>query len=91
MNVFLGLSMDLDDWRLYWVNVWSKSIQYYDFHSKKTNNIALRQEAHPTAAVVYRGSLYYADLHDMAIHMTNKTSGLNDTVLRTNTSKLKLV
>lgn len=80
--------MDLDDWRLYWVNVWSKTIQYYDFKTKKTLDVPLKQEAVPTAAVVYQGFLYYADLHDMAIHMANKTSGLkNDTVLRANTSE----
>lgn len=79
--------MDLDDWRLYWVNVWSKTIQYYDFKTKQTFNVMLRQDAHPTAAVVYKGNLYYADLHVMAIHVANKTSGLNDTVLRANTSK----
>ncbi|XP_034243195.1 prolow-density lipoprotein receptor-related protein 1 isoform X1 [Thrips palmi] len=81
-----SLSMDLDDWRLYWVNVWRKTIQYYDFKSKQTLDVPLKQEAVPTAAVVYHGFLYYADLHDMAIHMANKTSGLkNDTVLRANT------
>ncbi|XP_052130857.1 prolow-density lipoprotein receptor-related protein 1 isoform X2 [Frankliniella occidentalis] len=85
LNSWICLTMDLDDWRLYWVNGWSKNIQYYDFHSKQTYDVSLRQDAHPTAAVVYQGNLYYADLHDMAIHMANKTTGLNDTILRANT------
>lgn len=40
----------------------------------------------PSAAVVFQNQLYYANEHDEAIHVCNKTSGENDTFLRNNTS-----
>ncbi|XP_063218358.1 prolow-density lipoprotein receptor-related protein 1 [Bacillus rossius redtenbacheri] len=82
-----SLSMDLDSWRLYWVNADSKTVQYYDFATSSVNTVSLRS-GYPTAAVVYNGFLYYADQDDMAIHMANKTTGENDVTLRQNTGNV---
>ncbi|XP_046386652.1 prolow-density lipoprotein receptor-related protein 1 isoform X2 [Ischnura elegans] len=86
---FTGLTVDMTDRRLYWVN--GNLIQYYEFDGKsfggtaKVKTVPLPSLAHPTAAVVYNGLLYYADGNDSAIHTANKTTGEDDKVLRNNT------
>jgi hypothetical protein len=75
--------MDLEDWRLYWVNAETSSVQYYELEFGKVVTVPL--ESHPTAAVVYNGFLYYASQDDAAIHVADKTNGEKDRVLRNNT------
>ncbi|XP_068084350.1 prolow-density lipoprotein receptor-related protein 1 [Anabrus simplex] len=79
-----SLAMDLDSWRLYWVNVESFTIQYYDFATQLVQTVQLR-EGQKSAVVAYGGMIYYADQSDMAIHVANKTTGGDDTILRNNT------
>jgi hypothetical protein len=79
--------MDLEDLRLYWVDVGKNTIQYFDFGTKAVVTVPLIQPFQPTSVVIYRGSLYYSNQADTAIHVARKTEGENDTILRNNTSK----
>ena len=83
---FPGLVFDLATDRLYWVNIESSSIQYYDFVNNSVKLLILRgNAARPTSVVPYFGSIYYSDQEDQAIHKADMTTGGNDTVLRNNT------
>ncbi|XP_069676734.1 low-density lipoprotein receptor-related protein 1 isoform X1 [Periplaneta americana] len=82
-----SLCMDLESQRLYWVNTGSDSVQYYDFLTSLVVTVHLNND-HPTAATVYRGKLYYANQDDNAIHVTNKTTGADNTILRNNTASV---
>jgi len=68
------------------VNTRSDSVQYYDFITNQVETVHLNND-HPTAATVYRGKLYYANQDDNAIHVANKTTGADNTILRNNTGK----
>jgi hypothetical protein len=72
--------------RLYWVNTGSDSVQYYDFITSQVKTVHLNNDR-PTAATVYRGKLYYANQDDNAIHVANKTTGADNSILRNNTGK----
>ncbi|GLH07804.1 Vitellogenin receptor, partial [Gryllus bimaculatus] len=82
-----SLCMDLESNRLYWVSAESNMIQYYDLSTKNLLEVPL-QSGQKTAVVVYKGMVYYANQDDMAIHVANKTTGENDTVLRNNTGNV---
>ncbi|CAG2062838.1 unnamed protein product, partial [Timema podura] len=82
-----SLSMDLDSWRLYWVNVESGKIQYYNFNTSLVETVPLKHDR-PSAAVIYNGLLYYANHEDSAIHVCNKTDGENNLILRHNTGNV---
>ena len=69
------------------MNTGSDSVQYYDFITNEVKTVHLNND-HPTAATVYRGKLYYANQDDNAIHVANKTTGADNTILRNNTGKL---
>ena len=87
-NEVLGpqsLTMDLESWRLYWINVDAYTVQYYDFETQFIHEIILKENTSPSAITVYNGMLYYANTLDDAIHVANKTTGQNDTVFRNNT------
>jgi len=77
--------MDLEDLRLYWVDVGKNVIQYYDFEHSEVQTVPLKQPFQPTTVVVYRGSIFYANQGDTAIHVAGKTKGENDRILRNNT------
>ncbi|KAF4524352.1 hypothetical protein B566_EDAN007528 [Ephemera danica] len=83
-----SLCMDLEGWRVYWVNAESNSVQYYDMERRELILVPLSHAAHPTAAVVYRDNLYYANQADAAIHVAGKTKGEDDRILRNNTDNL---
>lgn len=68
------------------MNAGSDSVQYYDFIRNTVQTIHLNND-HPTAATVYRGKLYYANQDDNAIHVADKTTGANNSILRNNTGK----
>lgn len=77
--------------RLYWVNVESSSIQYYDFTLGSVISLILRgNAARPTSVVPYYGFIYYSDQEDQAIHKADMTTGRNDTILRNNTGDMFL-
>lgn len=93
LNFITGLCMDLESWRLYWVNFEFQSIEYYDFKLKKVMEAVTKSQQQqkfgiiiePSALIVYHDKLYYANQEDSAIHVCDKTTGLNDTILRNNT------
>lgn len=68
------------------MNTGSDSVQYYDFITNEVKTVHLNND-HPTAVTVYRGKLYYANQDDNAIHVANKTTGANNSILRNNTGK----
>lgn len=68
------------------MNTGSDSVQYYDFITNEVKTVHLNND-HPTAATVYRGKLYYANQGDNAIHVANKTTGADNSILRNNTGK----
>ncbi|XP_047119261.1 low-density lipoprotein receptor-related protein 1 [Schistocerca piceifrons] len=82
-----SLAMDLADWRLYWVNIMTHSVQYYDFKTESVETIQL-QPGQKSALVIYHGLIYYANQDDAAIHIANKTTGLDDVILRSNTANV---
>jgi len=79
--------MDLEDLRLYWVDVVKNAIQYYDFEHAEVLTVPLKQPFQPTTVVIYHGSIYYANQADTAIHVADKTTGDNDRILRNSTGK----
>ncbi|XP_075238130.1 LDL receptor protein 1 isoform X2 [Lycorma delicatula] len=83
-----SLVVDYDDGRLYWVNTESRTIQYYEFSTKKVTTVPIEDNPSPTAAVVYFGLLYYANQNDGAIHSVDKTSGRNHVIVRNNTGNV---
>lgn len=68
------------------MNTGSDSVQYYDFITNEVKTVHLNND-HPTTATVYRGKLYYANQDDNAIHVANKTTGADNSILRNNTGK----
>ncbi|KDR21144.1 hypothetical protein L798_04073, partial [Zootermopsis nevadensis] len=82
-----SLSVDLESRRLYWVNAGRDSVQYYDFITNQVETVHLNND-HPTAATVYHGMLYYANDDDNAIHVANKTTGADNSILRNNTASV---
>ncbi|KAK6630731.1 hypothetical protein RUM44_002900 [Polyplax serrata] len=84
-----SLIYDVPTDRLYWVNVESSSIQYYDFTVNSVVSLVIRgNAARPTSVVPYYGFIYYSDQQDQAIHKANMTTGENDTILRNNTGNI---
>jgi hypothetical protein len=71
------------------VNTGSDSVQYYDFITNEVKTVHLNNDR-PTAATVYRGKLYYANQDDNAIHVANKTTGADNSILRNNTGEFIL-
>lgn len=87
-HFFVGLVYDLTTDRLYWVNVESNSVQFYEFKTRNIVTILVRDSnGRPTSVVPYDGLIYYADQEDQAIHKADMSTGKNDTVLRNNTGK----
>lgn len=74
----------MDDWRLYWTNIMTHSVQYYDFKINKVVTVPL-EPGQKSALTVYKGLLFYANQDDLAIHTANKTSGFDDVILRNST------
>lgn len=83
-----SLSMDLDSWRLYWVNTEKANIQYYDFKSKVVVKLPMDEKSMPSAATVYKGLLCYADQNDQAIHVCEKDACENNKILRNHTGNI---
>jgi integrin beta 2 len=83
-----GLTYDTSSNRLYWVNIETNTIQFYDFATQAVTTVTIEDNlAHPTAIVPYNGLIFYADQMDQAIHMADMTTGVNNTVLRNNTGQ----
>lgn len=79
----MALSLNADN-RLYWVNADSQTIQFYDFDKKLVTSLTSATIVQPSALAVYMDRVYYADQHDNAIHIIDKTTGKLDSVLRSN-------
>ncbi|XP_039297964.1 low-density lipoprotein receptor-related protein 1 [Nilaparvata lugens] len=86
LSAVCSLIVDHVDNRLYWVNVESQTIQFYNFIDKSITTVPLPAGTSPSAATIYDGLLYYADLNDSAIHSVHKTSGSGHEIIRNNTS-----
>lgn len=80
--------MDTDKNRLYWVNVKSKTIQFYDLDLRKLTKLPLRDDAAPLCATLFNDRLYYAAQDTLAIYSIDKSSGSNSTIIRNNTGKI---
>ncbi|CAH1393043.1 unnamed protein product [Nezara viridula] len=80
-----SLTVDTDKNRLYWVNVKSKTIQFYDMHLRKLTKLPLREDAAPLCATLFNDLLYYAAQDTLAIYSIDKSSGSNSTLIRNNT------
>jgi low-density lipoprotein receptor-related protein 1 (alpha-2-macroglobulin receptor) len=81
-----SLTFDIQDNRLYWIDVESHSIQYYNFVTKKIVQLSsnLTTLKLPTALAVLGDQIYCADKDDAAIHVIDKTVGTHNSILRTN-------
>lgn len=91
MILILGLVYDVPSDRLYWVNLESNTIQFYEFKTQKITTFLVRDgNGRPTSVVPYDGLIFYSDQEDQAIHKADMTTGMNDTVLRNNTGMSKL-
>ena len=77
---------DLTTDRLYWVNIESNSVQFYEFKTRNIVTLFVRDSnGRPTSVVPYDGLIFYSDQEDQAIHKADMSTGKNDTVLRNNT------
>lgn len=83
-----SLSMDLTSWRLYWLYTERNYLHYYDFKTKQIKQLKLNTDSSPSAIVIYGNLLYYADHHDQAVHVCDKTTGANDMILRNHTGNI---
>lgn len=82
-----GLTMDLSSNNLYWVNVDSETIQYYDFTNSKVVTLPIdSHRTQPRALTIYKENLYYADNAKNSIYVINKLDGSNHRLLRNSTS-----
>ncbi|RZF40959.1 hypothetical protein LSTR_LSTR013214 [Laodelphax striatellus] len=86
LSAVCSLIVDHVDNRLYWVNVESQTIQFYSFTDKSITTVPLPAGTSPSAATIYDGLIYYADLNDSAIHSVHKTTGSGNEIIRNNTS-----
>lgn len=66
------------------MNVESHSIQFYDFEKKTVASLASSSLKLPSALAVFGDKVYYADQDDTAIHIIDKTTGSQDSILRNN-------
>lgn len=72
--------------RLYWINVESHTMQFYDFKSKIVASLSSTSTSVklPTALAVVGDKLYCADQEDAVIRIVDKTTGEHESILRTN-------
>lgn len=78
-----SLIYDSPTQRLYWANVGSDSIQYYDLLGEKT--VDLLKPANTTqleAITVYNTFVFYSDASDNSIYKIDKTTGGNRELVR---------
>lgn len=79
-----SLTIDLETQRLYWVS--NLEVFYCNFDGSSKTRLSLPAKATVSAITIYKGSIYYADDDDQSIHVANKTTGEDDTILRNGTS-----
>ena len=79
-----SLSYDLTSDRLYWTNLNTDKIQYYDFSTKSVHTITFR-DLKPTVITVYKNDILFAAEKQDAILKGDKTVGGNYTFVRNNT------
>ena len=77
------------DRRLYWVNVESHTIQFYDFVTKSVASLSTTATTlkSPSSIAVLGDKLYWADHYVWSydsIHVVDKTTGTHDSILRSN-------
>lgn len=74
------------DRRLYWVNVESHTIQFYDFVTKSVASLSTTATTlkSPSSIAVLGDKVYCADQDDASIHVVDKTTGTHDSILRSN-------
>lgn len=77
------LSIDLATDRLYWISEFE--VYYCNLKGEDSQKLELPSKVSVTAATVYKEYIYYADDDDQSIHVANKTTGSNDSVLRNGT------
>lgn len=71
-----SLTFDASSQRLYWVNVGSDSIQYYDLTREKTVNLLKSENiTKPEALTVYMDYVYYTDASVSNIFKMDKSTG----------------
>ncbi|XP_042220954.1 prolow-density lipoprotein receptor-related protein 1-like isoform X2 [Homarus americanus] len=86
-NVYLhhprSLAFDASSQRLYWVNLGSDSIQYYDMlNDNSLHLLETGNSTKPEALTVYMNDVYYTDASDSSIYKVDKNTGSNRELVR---------
>lgn len=80
------MAVDLENNRVYWVNVGSATVQFLDVASRKVSTLPLGAAARPAALDVYGGEVFWADAEAGTLTACNATDGADPRLLLNNTS-----
>lgn len=80
-----SLSVDLVSDRLYWISEYE--LYYSDLWGRNVTKLPLAPYVNPSATTVYKDRVYYADDDFHTIHVTDKTTGADDRLLRNGTGE----
>ncbi|GBP36075.1 Low-density lipoprotein receptor-related protein 1 [Eumeta japonica] len=81
----VGLTIDVNGHRLYWVNSDSATMQYYELGSGKSHTLSVGGRARPSALEVHGSRLYWADTEEGTLHVCDKDACADDRLLRNGT------
>lgn len=81
-----SLTVDIVSLKLYWIT--SYEIFYSDLDGNNVQQLSLSDQIIVSAIAVYKNHLYFADDNDQTIHVIDKLSGANDSIIRNSTGSV---
>ncbi|KDR24262.1 Low-density lipoprotein receptor-related protein 4, partial [Zootermopsis nevadensis] len=83
-----GLAIDHDHERLYWADGGTKAIEFASLDGTGRTVLIGSELPHPFGLAVFRDKIYWTDWDTSSIHMADKQTGKNKTILRSGISNL---
>lgn len=76
-----GLTIDCEEYRLYWAGLTIPAIESYDFNTNRRKTIVSENVGYPFSATQYKDYIYWTDWKTGSIERANKTTGANRTTI----------
>ncbi|XP_068085893.1 low-density lipoprotein receptor-related protein 4 [Anabrus simplex] len=83
-----GLAIDHDRGRLYWADGGTKAIEYASLDGSGRTVLIGTDLQHPFGLAVFENKIYWTDWNTTSIHMADKLTGQNRTIIRSGISGL---
>lgn len=80
------LTVDIASLKLFWIS--SFEIFSFDLVGKSVRQLPVNDQIIVSAIAVYKSHLYYADDNEQTIHIMDKLTGANDSVIRNSTGNV---